>query len=209
MGGLPTTRTDEPRLVQHAVLLSLLLGLLLFLSPPAWSNTNDQQIIPFEMDSQDRLMAEISFENGSTATALIDTAATLPMIGGATARSANVGVIEGQEQFVEILGLGGKETFPLIDLPSLRTGSIALSQVPAALDSKIAVSGVRNVLPISALTGNVVDFDFDQGHVTAYDRRPAGRMREVLCKRPLIVRNGLYFVQVTINGRRGLALIDT
>ena len=105
MGGLPTTRTDEPRLVQHAVLLSLLLGLLLFLAPPAWSNTNDQQIIPFEMDSQDRLMAEISFENGSTATALIDTAATLPMIGGATARSANVGVIEGQEQFVEILGL--------------------------------------------------------------------------------------------------------
>jgi len=209
MGGLPTTRTDEPRLVQHAVLLSLLLGLLLFLAPPAWSNTNDQQIIPFEMDSQDRLMAEISFENGSTATALIDTAATLPMIGGATARSADVGVIEGQEQFVEILGLGGKETFPLIDLPSLRTGSIALSQVPAALDSKIAVSGVRNVLPISALTGNVVDFDFDQGHVTAYDRRPAGRMREVLCKRPLVVRNGLYFVQVTINGRRGLALIDT
>ena len=169
MGGMPALRATRSGLIQHAVLTSLLLGLFLLLSLPAAANTNTQQIIPFEMDSEDRLIAELSFAEGITATAVIDTAATLPMIGGATARSAGI----------------------------------------VALDRKIAVSGVRNVLPMNALTGDVVDFDFDKGHVTAYDRRPEGRMREILCKRPLVERDGLYFVQVSINGRRGLALIDT
>tara|TARA_R100001369_G_scaffold89927_1_gene128161 strand:+ start:777 stop:1769 length:993 start_codon:yes stop_codon:yes gene_type:complete len=209
MGGLPALRATRSGFIQHAALTSLLLGLFLLLSLPAVANTNTRQIIPFEMDSEDRLIAELSFAEGITATAVIDTAATLPMIGGATARSAGIGIIPGEEKFVEVLGLGGPEIFPLIDLPSLGAGSIALEQVPVALDRKIAVSGVRNVLPISALTGDVVDFDFDKGHVTAYDRRPEGRTREILCKRPLEVHNGLYFVRVTINGRRGLALIDT
>jgi Aspartyl protease len=209
MGGLPATRTIRSSFTQRAALFSLLIGLLLPYSLPAAANANTRQVIPFEMDSQDRLVTELSFENGATATAVIDTAATLPMIGGATARSADAGVILGNEQFVEVLGLGGPEVFPLIDLPSLGAGSVALERVAVALDSRIAVSGVSNVLPISALVGDVVDFDFDEGRVTAYDRRPEGRMREILCKRPLEVRNGLYFVKVTINGRRGLALIDT
>ena len=209
MGGMPEIRALRSGLIQHAAVFSLLMGVLLLFGLPAAANTNVHQIIPFEMDSEDRLITELSFHNGAKAAAVIDTAATMPMIGGATARSADLAVIPGEEKFVEVLGLGGPEIFPLIDLPSLGAGSVTLQSVPAALDRKIAVSGVRNVLPISALTGDVVDFDFDARSVRAYDRRPEGRLREVLCKRPVVVRDGLYFVRVTINGRRGLALIDT
>ena len=208
MGGNSVARALRPDLVRQGNVLILLLTACLW-PAPAFANAKDQHTIPFEMDSQDRIITELSFHNGVTASAIIDTAATLPMIGGATARSAGLAVIPGEETFVEVLGLGGPETFPLIDLPRLGAGSVKLVEVPAALDAKIAVSGVRNVLPMSAMTGDVVDFDFDRLQVTSYNRRPAGRMREILCKRPMVVRNGLYFVTVKINGRRGLALIDT
>ena len=209
MGGSPASRTLRSGFAQQLVQLSLLIGIVLCLPVLASANTNIHQIVPFEIDSEDRLITELSFANGARASAVIDTAATLPMIGGATARSAGVDVVPGEEQFVEVLGLGGPQMFPLIDLPSLGAGSVALQQVPAALDRKIAVEGVRNVFPMSAMTGDVVDFDFDSKQVTAYDQRPMGRMREILCKRPMEGRNGLYFVTVKINGHRGLALIDT
>lgn len=205
----PAIRRPRSSPVGEAVLLGLLMVLSCLFASRAGASTNTQQVIPFEMDSEDRLITEISFQNGATTTAVIDSAATLPMIGGATARSAGVAVVEGEEAFVEVLGLGGPEVFPLIELPHLAAGTVALERVPAALENRFTVDGVRNILPISALTGDVVDFDFDRKQVSAYDRRPAGRMREILCKRPLEVRDGLYFVTVKINGRRGLALIDT
>ena len=139
MGGLPASRATRPGLAQQLVRFSLLLGFLLCLPLLASGNTNIHQIVPFEMDSEDRLITELSFTNGARASAVIDTAATLPMIGGATARSAGVAVVEGEEQFVEVLGLGGPQMFPLIDLPSLGAGTVTLQRVPAALDRKIAV----------------------------------------------------------------------
>lgn len=186
------------------LLLSLAVTLL-----PALSHASERLVIPFEQDQYDRLVVEITLNDSVSATSVVDTAATMPLIGGPTARAAGITIQEGEERYVTILGLGGPEVFPLIGVSRLKAGNMLFEQVPAALDANISVRGVSNVLPINALEGDVIDFDFDTNSLLAYDRRPIGPPRDVLSRMPLTTYEGLYFVDVSINGKKGRALIDT
>lgn len=200
---MPNALSAIRRLGQF-LLLTCLLGLLL------GGSSGERVIIPIEIDQYNRLIVELTLNGSVTTEGVVDTAATLPMINNATARAAGVEGVDGEHlRLVTVLGLGGPEVFPLIDVAHLSAGNVHLTMQPAALDRKETVKGVKNVFPVSVLEGDVLDFDFEMGHVSAYDARPHGRNRDILSRVPLRVQDGLFFIDVTINGVKGRALIDT
>ena len=190
--------------------LAQILCLSLFFGLTASASGSSRTVVPFEIDEHQRLIIDMTFEGELTTSGVIDTAATFPMIGGATARAAGIEVPDADTgRFITVLGLGGPEVFQLIDVPQVTAGGVAFTQMPAALDEKIAVKGVKNIFPAVALQGDVLDFDFERKILSAYSARPDGNNRSLLARMPLHVRNGLFFVEVKIHGVKGLALIDT
>ena len=139
--------------------------------------------------------------------AVIDTAATYAMIDGATASAA--GVSPPAELSVNVLGLDGLQLFPVVYVSSLSAGNTHIGAFPAALSRRIAVDGVHNVLPLAALEGDVVDFDFDEGRVLIYNGRPDRSTRLLSSRLKMHFRQGLWFAEVKLNGVKGLALVDT
>lgn len=188
----------------HILCLSLLFGLTATASETAPTR------VPFELDEYQRLAVELTFHNGVTANGVIDTAATFPMVDGQTARAVGLELERVEDRrFVTVIGLGGPEDFPLIDVPSMSAGDINMVDVSVALDEHPSVAGVKNILPVDTLQGDVLDFDFERGLLTAYNDKPVGSKRTILSQMPMVEQGGLYFVEVTINKTKGLALIDT
>ena len=74
---------------------------------------------------------------------------------------------------------------------------------------RLDVPGATNVLPANAFEGDVIDFDFENQRVMVYNGRPDRSAYLV----PSIQRyeevDGLLFIDVRINGKKGRALIDT
>lgn len=167
----------------------------------------ERQVIPFDMAPSGHMVVPLRINDAIQAIGVIDTAATYAMIDGATASAA--GVPPPDDLSVNVLGLEGPQVFPVVHVGSLSAGNTRIDAFPAALSQRIAVVGIHNVVPLTALEGDVVDFDFDEGRVLVYNGRPDTSTGLSTSRMRMHVRQGLWFAEVKLNGIAGLALIDT
>ncbi|HRX74746.1 MAG TPA: aspartyl protease family protein [Hyphomonas sp.] len=186
---------------------AILIGLAILAGLPAFAS--ERQVIPFEFNDQDHMVVQIDLNDGATATGIIDTAATFPMIDGHTARMAGVPELGDNPPMVNVLGLTGAEIYPVVRLDQLAVGNVLKTDLPAALNRRLDVPGAENVLPASAFEGDVIDFDFQNRRVMVYNGRPDRSTSLVPSVQRYDEVDGLLFVDVRINGRKGRALIDT
>ncbi|KCZ46838.1 hypothetical protein HY3_06465 [Hyphomonas pacifica] len=206
MGGVAPSGAGQARRLWRGLVLAICVTIAL----PALAT--GRLVIPFDLDEYDRPIVDLTLENGVTATGVLDTAATLTLIEGRTAHAVGLSPVEirpGEPQLITVLGLGGPEDFPLLKLQSLSAGNVHLGVLNAALDTSPAVEGVLNILPVSVLEANVLDFDFRKETLTLYDGSPNGRRSGRVCKTDLHEVSGLFYVDVEINNVKGRALIDT
>ena len=167
----------------------------------------ERQVIPFDMAPSGHMVVPLRINGATRAVGVVDTAATYAMIDGATATAA--GVPPPDELSVNVLGLEGPQVFPVVHVNSLSAGNTRIDEFPAALSQRIAVTGIRNVVPLTALDGDVVDFDFDEGRILVYDGTPDRSTGLFSSRMKTHLMQGLWFAEVKLNGVDGLALIDT
>nr|WP_321440284.1 aspartyl protease family protein [uncultured Hyphomonas sp.] len=186
---------------------ALLSFLALMGSLPAFAS--ERLVIPFEVNEYDHMVVRLEVNGNDQATGVIDTAATFPMINRRTARLAQLPDLEENPLMINVLGLTGEEIYPIVELETLQVGNVMKRDVQAALNVDLNVTGAQNVLPASAFEGDVIDFDFENLRVMVYDGRPDRSSRLVPTSLKYDDQNGLIFVDVRINGRKGRALVDT
>jgi len=174
---------------------------------PAFAS--ERQVIPFELNEYDHMVVRVEVNGNDRATAVIDTAATFPMINRRTAKLAEIPELGENPPMVSVLGLTGEDLFPVVSLDSLLVGNVLKTDIPVALNADFNVLGTQNVLPASAFEGDVLDFDFANQRVMVYDGRPDRSARLVPSSLPYTDRGGLIFIEVEVNGRKGKALVDT
>lgn len=185
---------------------AILIGLALLAGFPAFAS--ERQVFPFEINDQDHMMVTVSV-NDNTATAVIDTAATFPMIDGRTARIAGIPPLGDNPPMVNVLGITGAEVYPVVRLERLMVGNVLKTDLPVALNAGFDVPGAHSILPASAFEGDVIDFDFQNQRVMVYNGRPDRSAYLVPSVQKIEEVDGLFFAEVKINGRKGRALIDT
>jgi predicted aspartyl protease len=171
------------------------------------ASANERQVIPFEMTDEGHLLVSLTINGRSGIDGVIDTAATYAMIDVATARSA--GVAEPDAESVNVLGVSGPQIYPVVYINSMATGNTGIGDIPAALNNRPDIPGAHNILPAGAFDGDVIDFDFDEQRVLIYDGRPDSSTTRVSTRVPIEEISGLWFAEVKLNGKKGLALIDT
>lgn len=149
--------------------------------------------------------------NGVETSALLDTGATIPLIGNKfleTAPIAEAGMVLGESE-ARILGIGGQKFYPISRLPKLSAGSENWTDLRVAVNTENRYPIQKSVLPISIFESRVVDFDFGNRRVHLYDGRPKRVRRARHASVPYQDVNSLIFVPIKINGVHGQALIDT
>ena len=171
------------------------------------AHATERQSIPFNVDMNGNIVVQLTLNDETPAIGVIDTAATYAMIGMATAKRA--GVEPPDSSMVTILGLEGTRAYPIVYLDSIAAGNCRFIDVAAALNQRIEVTGVKNIVPLTVLEGDVVDFDFAEGRVLVYNGRPDTHTAQITSRLPMRQISGLWFTEVKLNGRKGLALIDT
>lgn len=164
-------------------------------------------IIPFDVNSYGQMVVHLRINDTAPAIGIVDTAATHAMIDLATANAA--GVSMPGDAMINVLGLEGAEIFPLVSVDSVTAGNVRLGRLDAALNRRIEILGVHNVLPASAFAGDVIDFDFEAGRICVYNGRPDTSTTLTSTRLPMRQIKGLWFAEVRLNGKMGLALIDT
>lgn len=198
----PTKMADGWHIKGAIISLLALMGCF-----PAFAS--ERQVIPFEVNEYDHMVVRMEVNGNDRATAVIDTAATFPMINRRTARLAQLPELEENTPMINVLGLSGEEIFPIVELDTLLVGNLVKTDVQAALNVNLNVVGAGNVLPANAFEGDVIDFDFENMRVMVYDGRPDRSSRLVPTSLKYADEGGLIFVDVRINGRKGRALVDT
>lgn len=168
---------------------------------------SERQLIPFDYDVYGNIVVALTVNGATSATGVIDTAATYAMIGQATATRA--GVAPPDSARINVLGLEGPQTYPIVYLDSIAAGNCRFTDLAAALNQRMNVPGVKNVVPLTILEGDVVDFDFIERRVLVYDGRPDTSTTLTSSRMPMHNIRGLWFAEVKLNGIKGLALIDT
>ena len=190
------------------ILVRLLAALWLALAAlPAMAS--ERQVVPFEINDERHMVVQLALNETAQVTGIIDTAATFPMIDGQAARAAGVPGLGPEPQMVNVLGVTGPRVYPVVRLNRLVAGNVALSDVDVALNERLDVPGAKNVVPASAFEGDVIDFDFQRQRVMAYNGRPDRSAYLVPSSLRIMNEDGLMFVEVRINGKKGRALIDT
>nr|WP_321361283.1 aspartyl protease family protein [uncultured Hyphomonas sp.] len=169
----------------------------------------ERQVIPFELNEYDHMVVRVEVNGNDRATAVIDTAATFPMINRRTAQLAEILELGEDPPMVSVLGLTGEDIFPVVSLDTLVVGNVMKTDMPVALNADFNVLGTQNVLPASAFEGDVLDFDFANQRVMVYNGRPDRSVRLIPSSIRYTDRGGLIFIDVEINGYKGKALIDT
>ena len=168
---------------------------------------SERQSIPFNLDIHGNIVVPLTLNDNTAAIGVIDTAATYAMIGMATAKRA--GVEPPNAAMINVLGLEGPQAYPIVYLNSIAAGNCRFIDVAAALNQRIEVTGVKNIVPLTVLEGDVVDFDFVEHRVLVYNGRPDSHFAMTTSRLPMRQISGLWFAEVKLNGRSGLALIDT
>ena len=145
--------------------------------------------------------------NGIETSALLDTGATIPLIGD---RFLDLDLANDMEVAeARILGIGGERFYPITRLPNLSAGDENWTDLRVAVNTKNRFPIQKSVLPISIFETRVVDFDFGRRRVLLYDGKPKKIRRARQASVPYQDINNLIFVPIKINGAKGRALIDT
>lgn len=184
-----------------------LAALLAVSSMSASAAASDDLVIPFQFSRSGHIATSIVIDGDVEATAVIDTGANFPMIGADAAAAAGIIAPEDASQ-IAVLGMGGIEDRPLIEVGQLEIAGILFEAMPAALQTRNRFPGPPNVLPVTAFEGRTVDFDFQRKHISLYDGPPR-RVRDRRSKLELRTIEGIYFAKVQLNRRTGWAMIDT
>ncbi len=166
--------------------------------------------LPFAINDRMHMIVPIEVNGVAASFAVVDTAATFPMIDSVTARQSGITPpLPGTPQ-VSILGLNGERDYPVVGIDSIRAGGFRIDAVTAAWNADLDIPGAApTILPVSAFPGDVLEFDFAKGEMLAYDGRPVRRSTEQSDRMDYETIDGLMFVEVRINGKKGRALIDT
>ena len=167
--------------------------------------TEQKQLI-LEENSRKRPVTEITV-NGQPASALLDTGATIALINDDLFPDIEAASVEADE--TRVLGIGGHRSYPIARLPFLSAGSDTWTDVRVAVNTGNRFPVRHNILPLSIFDESIVDFDFQNDRVLLYDGRPKPVRRGRTTKLRYTETDGLIFVEIRINGVRGLALIDT
>ncbi len=186
--------------------VSFLLALIAF-AAPAFA-AGERATIPIEIARDGSLRSHLAFASGETASAIIDTAATYPMMAANEAERIGAAAPQPPRE-IEVLGLTGPRIYSVITVPALQIGSLRVSAFSAASNPRASMPGADAILPLSIFAGDVADFDFLNGQLNVYDGRPRRTSGQQSARTPIRKADGLLFVKVSINGVRGQALIDT
>ncbi len=165
--------------------------------------------VALKRDELGYLLADVTLNDGTETRGVVDTAATFAMIDAATASLAGVAPPRMDPAQIDVLGLNGPRTYPVIRIDRLAIGSVEFRDMPAAYNGTEAMPGARAIMPASAFEGDVADFDFPKNRLTFYNGRPDGPPGGLPGRSRLTVKGGLMFATVSINGVKGTALIDT
>ncbi len=180
----------------------IVLGLTVFAIQAAAGNLGS---IKMTVNDSDQMTVSVQIDDRE-GPAIVDTAATYAMV-DADLLSATNSVTLDQE--VAILGLSGRRLFPVARIGPVSTGDVSLAILPAAINTQARFPGHKTILPASAFKARVIDFDFNRNRIDLYDTRPQSPGDAVLSRISYSEIEGLPFIQVKLNGKTGLALIDT
>lgn len=180
--------------------------------PPAAqaAQAAERTVIPFDINRFDHMVVEMVVNGTAPTTAVIDTAATFAMVDSNVAHRSGVAPPGADAQMVNILGVNGDRDFSVVRLDQIRTGNSHLLGIDAAYNDHIEIPGAAsNVLPASAFRADVLEFDFEARTISVYDGKPEVTLSRYANALAYTVEDGLIFVDVKINGKKGRALIDT
>ncbi|MEM9054117.1 MAG: aspartyl protease family protein [Pseudomonadota bacterium] len=170
------------------------------------AEASEERTLTLQDNLYDRPLTSVMV-NGASSVAILDTGATIALIDEDLLGFDETSAKTGEE--AEILGIGGKRIYPIMQVESLAVGSERWAGLRVAVNTANRFPVERTVLPISIFDARVVDFDFRKDRLHLYDSRPR-RVREA---DKSVVRykdvQGLIFIPIRINGVRGKALIDT
>ncbi|MEQ8558647.1 MAG: aspartyl protease family protein [Henriciella sp.] len=189
-------------------ILAMLAGLAAIIVFAAAANASQDSTIPFEMTATGHLVVDVTLNGEMESRAIVDTGATFALIDHRTA--ASIGAVPDElAPTIDIIGLGTVGTFPVIEVGSITFGDVSMSDMTAAYNSQYPLPGARNVIPASGIPHRTLDFDFKNSRLRAYDRRPIRLHNSTTSRLPVQWIATLPFIELTVNGRKGLALIDT
>lgn len=187
-------------------IIAAFFALIYVLAPEA--KAADSDVIPFEMSKSGHIVVNVRLNDLTTVDAILDTGATFPIIDQASARSVGIALADSPET-VSIVGLGEALTFPVVNVDRLALGELSIDNLPAAYNARVSFPASGNVLPAGAIPHRTLDFDFDRSQLRMYDRAPHTLHRFSSTHLDITRIGGLPFIEVSVNGQRGLALIDT
>jgi len=191
---------DYFRRLAQLILLSCLV------CAPAWNfaHADEEIAIDISVSNDDKFWAWVALGERQ-GRVVIDTAATYPLI------HENLIVDTGIElkEPVRVLGITGIEEFSTVVAGPVRVGDISLGTVRAAINKGVNIPGVQSVVPASIFPERVIDFDFSKRIIQLYDKPPKRLPHMVTSKFEYQQIERLPFISVRVNGKRGLALIDT
>lgn len=164
---------------------------------------------PLTVNREGYFVTPVRLNDSAEIVGIIDTAATLTMVEARAAQAAGIAQAAISEQTVAVFGLLGERHYHTIRIPALQAGSTSLSHVPAAYNDRETMPGGKIVIPATAFGGEVLDFDFPERRFTVYDGRPQNSNQQAISRSRLTIEDGLFFTEITINGVKAKALIDT
>lgn len=186
------------------IIVTALLALLV--AAPASATQKD--VIPFTMTDSGHMVVKMSVNETEGVDTVVDTGATVAVLDHRSAMQAGIEKPPA-DQLVQVIGLGGIDTFPLIEMDSATLGATRLTDVRAAYNADFMFPGAQNVLPAASLPHRVLDFDFERNELLAYNRRPLRIRNATTSRLPVQTIRKLPFIEVEINGQQGIALVDT
>jgi predicted aspartyl protease len=187
---------------------NILALVLLALSTTPMASAVAKHTIPFEISEAGFLVVKMELNDEVEVDAVLDTGATIALLDHTAAKAAGIEEPDGVS-VVAINGLSGVQEFPLVHIDKLDIGGIQSETVRAAYNKKFPMDYVSNILPANNLPHRVLDFDFEEGRLSVYNRRPLAVWRSKTVRKPVERIQGLPFIRIELDGMEALALIDT
>jgi predicted aspartyl protease len=170
----------------------------------------ERLIVPFEINELQHMVVDVEINGTGGMTAVLDTAATFPMLDSRAAGKSGVAPPGERARKVQILGLNGVKDYAVVQVGAVKMGNLNLGALDAAYNEDLDVPGAAaNVLPSAAFPGDVLEINFEKGLIAMYNGRPDRKKSGVTDALDFETRDGLIFVEIRINGTKGLGLIDT
>ena len=186
----------------------LAIALLAFLAVRAPAFASNELQLELSLSPAGHLQTQIVINEGEPDYAVLDTGANIALIDKAVASRNGVLIPPETSPQVEVLGLTGHALHPLVHIESVQVGSKGLQNLRAALRLETRSIDHGAIIPMTAFQQRYVDINPPERTLTFRERRPRLR-REDRRSFPLREVQGLYFVEIQLNGVSGLALIDT